>query len=58
MKKISIAPDNVRGSFLYSRIFLLIRPKRVENSKEDYLALAGIFLLVLGFILMASLLLK
>ena len=39
-------------------LFLVLRPKREEGSREDYLALSGTFLIVLGFLLLVLLVLK
>ena len=44
--------------FLAGGIFGLTRPKWAEDKREDYLALAGTFSLILGFLLLALLLLK
>ena len=44
--------------FLTVGIFGLTRPKLAEDKREDYLALTGTFSLILGFLLLALLLLK
>jgi len=39
-------------------LFLVLRPKREEGAREDYLAMSGTFLVVLGFLLLVLLVLK
>ncbi len=44
--------------FLTAGILGLTRPKLAEDKREDYLALAGTFSLILGFLLLSLLLLR
>ncbi len=54
MDNLKIAQIILGVLLLFSGILLMARPKRVESEKEDILAIAGTFLLVLGFVLLTS----
>lgn len=44
--------------FLGAGLFLVLRPKREESEREDFFAMAGTFLIVLGFLFLVLLVVK